>query len=184
MGCRAIKSELPGRLNSLLELSARGEREAFDEIIGLIEEEVVRTAFYLTRNLDDARDVAQEVYIRLIRNRAKLPELGNFHGWVYRVTLNAARDHLRRRRVWLPIEKIRSWVAPQDPIESEQLGDRLKGALGRLSFRQRAAFIFRELHELSYAEVADILGCSEVTARGHLMLAREKVRACLEEFKK
>lgn len=182
MGCQAIKKESPRSLKNLLELAAQGRRDAFDEVINMIEEDVIRTAFYLTRNSADAQDVAQEVYVRLIHNRKKFPELGNFGGWVHRITLNAARDHLRRRRYWVPIEKIRAWVAPRDQIHREQVQDRLKRALQELSFQQRAAFVFKELHELSYAEVAALMDCSEVTVRGHLMQARKRVRASLEEF--
>ena len=183
MGCQAIKTQAQPDLRKLSLSAAEGIPGAFDDLIRLIEKDVVRTALFLTRHFQDAEDVAQEVYVRLLRNQKDLSQVANLQGWVHTMTVNAARDHLRRRKLWEPLEKVRAWIRPQDSAESDQFQGRLRKALSELSFSQRSVFVLQELHEMSTREVAAIMGCSEVTVRGQLMLARKKLRIHLGELR-
>ncbi len=183
MGCQAIKINSQADLRSLAREEAEGIPAAFDELVELIEEDVVRTALFLTRHLQDAEDVAQEVYVRLLRNQKNLSQISNLRGWIHTITVNAARDHLRRRKLWEPLEKVRSWIRPRDSAESHQFQGRLRQALSELSFSQRSVFVLQELHDMSTREVATVLGCSEVTVRGHLMAARKRLRIHLGELR-
>jgi len=183
MGCQAIKTHSQTDLRTLSVSAAEGIPGAFDELIGLIEKDVVRTALFLTSHFQDAEDVAQEVYVRLLRNQKDLRNVENLRGWIHAITVNVARDHLRRRKLWEPLEKVRSWIRPLDSVESDQFQGRLRRALSRLSFSQRSVFVLRELHEMSTREVAAVLGCSEATVRGHLMAARRRLRIHLGELR-
>lgn len=170
--------------DSVLEKARQGERQAFDALIGRFEEQVLKTALGLTRNLHDAQDVAQEVYIKIFRRLKRLENPSKMRSWVYRITVNTARDHLRRQRFWMPLKGIfaRAPAAP-DPVQGSQLRSRLAAALARLSFNERACFILSELHEIETRQVAEILGCRAVTVRGYLHSARKKLRMHLESFR-
>ena len=169
--------------NSILERARQGERQAFDALIALYEEQVLKTALYLTRNLHDAQDVAQEVYIKIFRGLKRIEDTQKMHSWVHRITVNAARDHLRRRRFWSPLKGIFRTAPAPDPVQGAQLRNRLAAALARLSFNERACFILSELHEMDTRGVAEILGCRAVTVRGYLHSARKKLRQHLESFR-
>ncbi len=168
---------------SLLQRAQQGERRAFDDLIGLYEEQVLKTALYLTRNLHDAQDVAQEVYIKIFCGLNGIKDARKVRSWVHRITVNTARDHLRRRRFWSPLKGIFRAASAPDPVHGAQLRNRLSAALARLSFNERACFILSELHEMQTREVASILGCRAVTVRGYLHSARRKLRSHLESFR-
>ena len=172
----ALLSEEQEGLETILERAREGSREAFDQLIRRFEKKVMKTALYLTRNLADAQDVAQEVYIKIFRHLNSCEDEGKIDRWVYRITVNAARDFLRRSRFRLPLRVLLPSFSPRDPVTREEFRSRLMESLAKLSFRERAAFILRELQDLETSEVAEILGCGEVSVRGYLHSARAKLQ--------
>jgi len=104
---------------SVSEIIARaesGSREAFDALISRIEEKVLKTALWLTRNQADAQDVAQEVYIKVFRGLNTCKDMERFDAWVYRITVNTARDFGRRKKLLLPLTGIVRAFMPRDPV--------------------------------------------------------------------
>src|SRR5215472_10970016 len=83
-----------------------GDRAAFERLMRQHERLVLATALRLLGNLEDAQDAAQEVFLKLHRNVAKVEASGNLAGWLYRVTVNVCNDHLRRKRELIPAEEI------------------------------------------------------------------------------
>ncbi len=177
------KHETRPDLRHLFEQARSGRREAYEQIIGHFEERVMRMAAFLTRNWDDAQDVAQEVYVKIIRKAPAVQQWDNLEGWVYRVTVNAARDWQRKQRFWLPLKELAGWAAPGGDVESREIRGRLAHALGALSFRERAAFVLSPMQELPTREVAQILGCRQTTVRGYLHSARRKLRREFSDFR-
>jgi RNA polymerase sigma-70 factor, ECF subfamily len=163
-------------LETIIAQARNGSREAFDELIRRFEKKVMKTALFLTRNLADAQDVAQEVYIKIFRYLDAFEEAAKIEHWVYRITVNAARDFQRRRRFWLPLKDSLLTAAPPDTIGRHEFRSRLMGALRRLSFNERAVFVLRIVEEMEHETIAKILGCSPVTVRGHLHSARKKLQ--------
>jgi RNA polymerase sigma-70 factor (ECF subfamily) len=175
-GLAVAEERLPGRLEDDLAEARAGSREAFDRLTLRFEPQVMRTALFLLRNVADAEDAAQEVYVRIFRNLDRCRAPDKIGGWVYRITVNACRDVQRRRRLWAPLRAVKSAIWPPDPVSEREFGGRLAEALARLSLNQRAAFILGELEGLETSEVAAILGCAPVTVRGYLHEARQKLR--------
>ena len=83
-------------LADIIERAKTGCREAFDDLISRFEGKVLKTALYLTRNIDEAQDIAQEVYIKIFRNIHTCRDLDRVDNWIYRITINAVRDFQRR----------------------------------------------------------------------------------------
>jgi RNA polymerase sigma-70 factor (ECF subfamily) len=170
-----------------------GSREAFDALITRIEGKVLKTAVWLTRNHADAQDVAQEVYIKVFRSLAACKDMERFDAWVYRITVNTARDFARRKKLFLPLTgairflvETRHALSPQqprDPVLREEIRTRLAEALDLLTFNERAAFIFKALEEMETSEVAAILGCREVTVRSYVHEARKKLQKHFRDFR-
>lgn len=173
----------------LIRAAASGDRRAFDELVTAKRERVVRTAYQITGNMDDALDVAQVVFLKVWQGLARFDLRRKLDTWVYRITSNAAIDLLRSRG---PRGQTRSLsddgvdVDVPDEAPDADLGldrARLQAAFmrlaGDLAPKQRAAFVLREIEGQSTAEVARILDVTESTVRNHLLQARRTLKAGL-----
>jgi RNA polymerase sigma-70 factor (ECF subfamily) len=173
----------------LIRAAVAGDRQAFDDLISLKRERVVRTAFQITGDLEDALDVGQAVFLKLWQGLGRFDPRRRFDTWLYRVTVNAAIDMLRSkapRGVLQPLPRDLEQIDSGEVSRAEadlDLG-RLQQAFlriaGRLAPKQRAAFVLREIEGLPTAEVARVMGVTESTVRNHLMQARRILRAGLE----
>lgn len=170
--------------------AAAGDRDAFDQLVRAKRERVVRTAFQITGNLEDALDVAQGVFLKLWQGLDRYDPARTFDTWVYRITVNAAIDSLRSKGPRgmmhpLPDEAEEFLPAPETRSVEERLDlNLLQAAFQRLAAglapKQRAAFVLREIEGRSTAEVARILDVTESTVRNHLLQARRILRQGLE----
>lgn len=170
-------------LADIIERARTGCREAFDDLISRFEGKVLKTALYLTRNMDEAQDIAQEVYIKIFRNIHTCEDIDRIDNWIYRITVNAVRDFQRRKRLFLPLTGIVKILRPHDPVIRGEIRTRLTEALALLSFNEKAAFVLKVLEEKDTAEVAEILGCSTVTVRSYLHWARKKLQNHFRDFR-
>ena len=167
--------------------ATEGDRKAFDELVRLKRERVVRTAYQVTGDLEDARDVAQLVFLRLWKILPRFDPQKRFDTWLYRITVNAAIDLIRTRGPKGAIQPLPDdpvYPAVQDgPERAIDLGKLQKIFLrlaARLAPKQRAAFVLREIEGLKTSEVAGILGVRESTIRNHLHQARRQMRGWIE----
>jgi RNA polymerase sigma-70 factor (ECF subfamily) len=171
----------------LIRAAVRGDRRSFEELVILKRERVVRTAFQITGNLEDARDVSQGVFVTLWRSLHRYDPDRPFDTWLYRVTVNAAIDLVRSRGPRpeagaTSLDPATSAPTP-DPdrrIRARELRDAFRALAAELPPQQRAAFVLREAEGRSTAEIGEILEVSESTVRNHLLLARRALRKGLE----
>lgn len=166
-----------------------GNDAAFGRIVAEHEALVLRTAWRLVRNTEDARDVAQETFLRLHRHLGKIQTDRSLAPWLYRVTTNLGLTLLRRRRrkPETPLgEEVSAAELTPDLPEQERRSDAadarrvLVSVLDTLSEKERAAIVLRDLEGLDVAEVAAALGCRRGTVRAHLSRGRLKLRGALE----
>lgn len=166
-----------------------GDETAFARIVAEHEVFVLRTAWRLVRNEEDARDIAQEAFLRLHRNLVKIKPDRNLAPWLYRVTVNLGLTTLRRRKR-KPESQLEGDMAAVEigagPPEQERRSDAadarriLALVLDELSEKERAAIVLRDLEGLDISAVARALGCRQGTVRAHLSRGRLKLRQALE----
>jgi RNA polymerase sigma-70 factor (ECF subfamily) len=175
--------------SELVRAAARGDRSAFDEIVRRKRERLVRTAYQVTGDVEEALDVVQGVFLKLWRSLDRYDPRRPFDTWLYKVTVNAAIDSVRARGARGLLQALPDEPAPPDtegPPEPEhalELGELRRAFLrlaGGLAPKQRTAFVLKEIEGLETAEVAEIMDVSESTVRNHLMQARRILRAGLE----
>jgi len=119
-----------------------------------------------------AEDIAQEAMVRARRHWDRVSAYDKPGTWVRRVTINLALSS--RRKVALEAKARLAWWEPREPSEQPQgLDPELVAALRTLSPQQRAAVALHYLEDRSTPEIADLLGCSESTARVHLHRGRQ-----------
>src|SRR5260370_20323553 len=110
----------------LVKQAKAGDTAAFEAILGLYERRVLLTALrLLNRNIEDAKDASQQVFLRLHRSLGRLDENRHFASWLYRITVNVCRDMLRARgqRPTLSLEEAGAGLVPaaaDDPLRNEQ----------------------------------------------------------------
>lgn len=173
----------------LIRAAVGGDRRAFEDLVRLKRDLVVRTAYQITGDLDDALDVAQGVFLKLWQKLESFDPERRFDTWLYRITVNAGIDQLRSKGPRGSLQPLpdepEDAGAEEGPTaeESMDLG-RLQNAFlhlaSRLAPKQRAVFVLKEIQGLSTAEVASTLGVAESTVRNHLLQARRILRAGLE----
>jgi RNA polymerase sigma-70 factor (ECF subfamily) len=137
-------------------------------------QQVVRTAYRILGNLEDAQDAAQEVFLRLLRKLSQID--GDPSRWLYRVTVNVCLDVLRRRRPVLEVvDRADPAPGPDRAMAMSERKQVLMDGLQTLSESERAAVILRDIEGLTTREVAAILGVEEATIRSQISMARVKL---------
>jgi len=162
-----------------------GDRAAFERLMRQHERLVLTTALRLLGNREDARDAAQEVFLRLYRNLAKVESARNLAGWLYRVTVNVCHDQRRKRPETASVELAvlpAAGASPQQELTDAERRHALALSLRMLGEKERTALVLRDLEGLSTAEVAQILGSSEMTVRSQISKARVKVKNFVEQY--
>ena len=173
-------------LRGIVERARSGDREAFEQLVAAHERSVLRTARALLGNLEDARDAAQEVFLRVFRHLHRFDPRREFAPWLYRVAVNVCRDvHRRRARMpAAPLDDLDPAVLarPANQETDADAADRVRAireALRLLSVREREVVVLRDVEGFSTAEVARALGCMEITVRSHLSRGRLKLQGAL-----
>jgi RNA polymerase sigma-70 factor (ECF subfamily) len=175
---------------SLVARARAGDSLAFERIMLATEQRVVSVAWRLLGNREDARDAAQEVYLRVFKYLDRFRAGEDFQGWLYRITVNVCHDLARKRRAGggeqlddLNVEHDRSTFENSrgsDNAESVTLrGQQLalvRRALATLPEKERAALVLRDLEGLSTEETARALGSRPVTVRSQVSTARSKIK--------
>jgi RNA polymerase sigma-70 factor, ECF subfamily len=162
---------------------AQGDHQAFELLVQRHQARAYRLACSILGNESDARDVSQDAFIRLYESAHRFDGRSRFSTWFYRVLVNLCIDHRRRGRWWSRLVPLRSGADDPgqpaiDPPAADaepdlaairrQSAGQLTLALGRLSPNQRAAVLLQVQEGLSSREIAQVLGCSESTARVHI----------------
>ncbi|MHC4713527.1 MAG: RNA polymerase sigma factor [Planctomycetota bacterium] len=160
-----------------------GDESAFEEIY---EHYCNPVRYYLRRLLDSresAEDVGQEVWMKVLSGIRKLRQPCAFRAWLFRIARNEAFRLLRRRRDTslddestdaMPSEEADETFTPED-------GARLHAALGNLKTAHREVLVLRFLEEMSYEEIASVVGCPPGTVRSRIYYGKRALRAILEE---
>jgi RNA polymerase sigma factor (sigma-70 family) len=166
---------------------ATGDEVFYDTYLAPLETRMLRTAWRITRDPDRARDALQDAMVRIWTHRARILSHPNPGALVLRITIHAAIDVLRRNRRRSRAEESAAptaWRAkptdgPSAEAERNEARALVLDAVARLPERQAAAVILRVLEEQPYEAVAAALGCTEPTARVHVLRGREKLKRIL-----
>ncbi|MBE3072494.1 MAG: sigma-70 family RNA polymerase sigma factor [Acidobacteria bacterium] len=177
------------------ELVARcleGDTACFNQLIVRWERPIYALAYRLIGHDEDARDVCQDTFLRAFRALPGFKGQAKFSSWLYRIAVNLCRDWVRRKRrtpiVPAPdgveLTELRGIAQESEPIEDvlsrQQLGRDVARAMRMLTADQRAAVILKEYHDLTFQEIADLLGCPLSTVKTRLYQGLSVLRRELE----
>ena len=175
-----------------LAIRARGgDAVAFETLVLRKTPAVVSVARRIVGDAEEARDVAQLVFLRVWDSLSRYDEKYSFNTWLYRIATNLSIDFLRANRsrekahgATLHLVQRREAAIEEEATLSLEVGQvtRLfEEVSSGLSEKQKAAFVLRELEDMDSSEVARVLGCRESTVRNHLFNARKALQARLRK---
>ena len=163
-----------------------GDLVSFEILVSRKTPAVVSLARRIVGNGEDARDVAQMVFLRVWGEIHRYDQRYSLNTWLYRIATNLSIDFLRSTRsrerahgATLHLVREREDATAGDAsrtAEDAELSRLFEAVSGRLSEKQKAAFVLREMQECDTREIAEILGCGESTVRNHLFNARRILR--------
>jgi RNA polymerase sigma-70 factor (ECF subfamily) len=173
-----------------------GDENAFTELVDRHRDAVVNLTYRYLGNKSDAEDLAQEVFLKVYRARARYEASAKFTTWLYRVAANACLNEVRDRRR-RPTFHAASFDAgddasapaahhsassPLEEAERSEMREHVRLALAELPERQRMALVLNKFHGLGYEELADSLEMTVPAVKSLLVRARENVRRRIEPY--
>ena len=173
-----------------------GDQHAFAELVGLYQHRLVGVMHHLVGNVDEAEDLAQEVFLRVFRNRETYSPKAKFSTWLFRIAnnlaVNAYRD--RRRRHVVPLAGEADETGPgdrlpdhRDPppahrLDQQELEQVIRRALDGLNDRQRMAVVLNKFEDMGYHEIGEVMGLTEKAVKSLLSRARCRLREALQPY--
>lgn len=181
-------------VSDLIVRCQQGDRQAFDELVAKYQRYVFNLIYQHLGDSGDLEDIAQEVFLRIYKFIKRYRGNASLESWIYKVVLNYCRTHARRRNVLARFfvqpqvrsEDERSFelldmvadagLDPAKSTEQRRLVEDILLAVRALPEIYRNILIMREVNELSYEEISEILGISIGTVKSRISRARDLVR--------
>jgi len=175
--------------SELIEQARRGDASAFEELVHHYEEIAYRTAYLVVGDADEARDAAQDGFLRAHRALGRFRAGAEFRPWLLRIVANAARNRRRSaaRRMGLALRAFRDAASgdaapsPEVLLLAEERRQELLAAVNRLRPDDRLVISLRWFLELGEEEMAGVLDCPRGTVKSRLSRAMERLRAEIGE---
>jgi RNA polymerase sigma-70 factor (ECF subfamily) len=174
---------------------ARGDGAALRLVMRRNDQRLLRTAWRILRNREDAEDAVQSAYLNAIAGIGGFAGRSSLSTWLTRIVTNAAlvhADRLRRRRAWLeesPISMLEDYsdklmrgsmpASPESAFARGQIRQMLDDAINQLPAPFRTVFVLRQIEELDVDEVAERLGIPAATVKTRHLRARRRLQRAL-----
>ena len=175
----------------VVERAREGDMDAIAELVRLSQAEVYTLALRLTGNEEDARDVVQDTYLRVMKGIRRFRGDAALSTWLYRVTANTAFTFLQRnkRHRARPLSEIEDVVPlpesslerPDEALLTGELRDRLQDAVADLPPAYRVVVVMKDIYGLPHEDIAQSLGISVTACKVRLFRARRRLREVLFE---
>jgi RNA polymerase sigma-70 factor, ECF subfamily len=173
----------PGETSTLLETTAAAELQ--ERFVSENLRRIFRQIYHMVGNVHDAQDLTQEAFIKALQRQEQLKDELKAAHWLSKIATNTALDFLRRHgRVQfcdMAEAPERHTESPEDMVLRSEKRAWLAEGLDRLTPRERAALVLRDMEDLPAEEVAARLDCSKATVRSHIANARTKLKKFAEK---
>jgi RNA polymerase sigma-70 factor (ECF subfamily) len=160
-----------------------GDQNAFTELVKLYRNQVASLAYKIVGDYDEAADITQNVFVKTSRNIWRYDESKKFYTWLYRITVNASIDYMRKCHRYrhesiyeIPDKADDRHPAPDKSFERSRLRHYIDEAAESLNDKQRSAFMLRDVDGCHIDDVANIMNMPEATVRWYLHRARAKIK--------
>lgn len=181
----------------LVRQAREGDIQAFALLVEKYQQRAIHIANSFVGNFEDARDAAQEAFVKAYEHLASFEEHSRFYTWFYRILVNTCKDFLRKKKfrnhfsLWLGNEEGDLAIALDIPgkaknageeLMNREIGAELKKSIEKLPFQQKSVFVLRYLEGLKLEEISETLGVSVGAVKAHLWQATNKMKSMLKDL--
>lgn len=176
--------------DALIELARSDDGSAFEVLVQRYSSRIYALVGSMLRDRAEIEDVVQDVFFKVYRKLPGFEGKSSFYTWLYRVALNTAADHLKRKRNdrtqsvedFAAVDVEAPGHAPETGIASDELRAHVAEAISSLPRKYRDILVLREYEDRTYDEISDILGCSKGTVESRLFRARARLKERLKAY--
>ena len=174
---------------ALVERVQKGEKQAFDVLVLKYQNKIIQLVYRYVHDPEEARDVAQEAFIKAYKALGRFRGDSAFYTWLYRIAINTAKNYLvasSRRPPKSDIDAqdaeqydgatgLKEYATPERLLLRDEIQDSIAKAIDELPDELRTAITLRELEGLSYEEIAQTMDCPIGTVRSRIFRARDAI---------
>ncbi len=168
---------------SLIKRFNDGDNSVFQLLVKRHKEKI-RNIIYLTiSNSSSVDDIAQEVFITVYKNLKHFRFESQFTTWLYRITVNKCKDHLRKinvRKIFIPIKEAAGEPGRGIDTENKDVSNIVMNAISQLPAKLRVPLLLKDIEGFSYQEISETLRCEMGTVKSRIFRARESLRNILK----
>lgn len=175
----------------LLSKCKSGDINAFEELITTYEKLIYNISYRMFSNAEDAKDITQEVFIKIYKNINKCTDLNSFKNWACKIASNTCIDELRKRKGiytdniddtlesdYLNETKLKV-ITPEDSLVNKENISEIQSAINRLSPEYKTLIILRDIHGMNYQEISEIMDTPLGTIKSRIHRARTNLKNIL-----
>ena len=178
----------------LISKAQRGNIHAFEQLIYRYDAKVMGLIYNMVNSMEDARDIYQEVFVKVFQAIGKFRRDAKFETWVYRIAINTCINYRKKRNRYqfesfdetsshpYPPENGSNTSSPDAHVLKAELNNHIQDAIAQLPAKQRSVFILRHYHGYKLSEIAKLLGYSDGTVKNYLFRAMQKMRNLLQDY--
>jgi RNA polymerase sigma-70 factor (ECF subfamily) len=181
--------------NELILSAQRGDMMAFEQLVFRHDKQVLSIAARYVLSAEDAKDIYQEVFLRVYRGIRRFQFKSEFTTWVYRITTNVCLTHKTRQKKSLHVSindegnrdgteddrHATTDASPEDLTVASEISARVQDAVASLPPKQKLVFTLRHYQGYKLKEIAVMMECTEGTVKRYLFLATQQMRRQLKE---
>ena len=165
----------------LIKKAQHGDRASFEELIYRYDRSVLSLAYSYTNDQEDAKDIYQDVFLRVFKGLKKFEFRSEFSTWLYRITVNVALTHKTKKGKY-SYESIADGSTTDERAISSDISENITRAIDKLSPQQKMVFTLKHFEEYKINEIAEMMNISTGTVKNYLFNATIKMREYLKEF--
>ena len=205
-GCLELAGNLPEERRqlsgadelALIRRAQEGDSEAFEALVRVYDQNVLRLALQVVRSQEEARDLYQEAFLKVYRSLRYFRLEARFSTWLYRVVMNVCLDHLRRQKNRSEVQAPESeegqpeffqtladekpGLDPERAVQGKEIRQRIGTALSQLTPRERMVFELKHYQGMRLRAIGELCGTTEETAKNCLFRATQKLRLALVDL--
>jgi RNA polymerase sigma-70 factor (ECF subfamily) len=199
-GCLELAGHIPERPRqlsggdelALIRRAQGGDPEAFEALVRVYDQNVLRLTLQVVHSQEEARDLYQETFLKVYRSIRYFRLEAHFSTWLYRVVMNVCLDYLRRQNTRKEVQAPEGEdgqpeyfqtvpdespvLDPERAVHSKEIGRRIQAALGHLNPRERMVFELKHYQGLKLRAIGELCNTSEQTVKNCLFRATQKLR--------
>lgn len=185
--------------NNLILAAQKGDRAAFEELIYRYDKNVLGIAYSFIKNNEDAKDIYQEVFLRVFKGVKNFEFRSEFSTWLFRITTNVCLTYRSQKKKFAYTslddepdadeseqrslsELLSDGAATDSKALNSEVSAKIENGIEKLSPQQKLVFTLKHYQGYKIKEIASIMNCSEGTVKNYLFIATQKMRDHLKVF--